>query len=104
MAGSVDSEMQKITHYAEEYEGNINAVIQFKDFETGEVVFNLYAQVNENDILKVEPMLPEEIPEEDVRIEIDFEKIYEMMYSMEKDMQGEFIESPPWDRKKIKPV
>ncbi|MBU4069705.1 MAG: hypothetical protein KJ646_01875 [Nanoarchaeota archaeon] len=96
--------MNKIKKISEKYQGNVDAVVQFKDFETEEVAFNLYAQVNEDDILKLEPMLYGEIPEEDVRIEIDFEKIYEMIYSMEKDMQGEFIESPPWDREKIKPV
>ena len=89
----------KIRKISEKYGGNVNAVVQFKDYETDEVVFNLYVQVNEDDILKMEPMLVEEVPEEDVRIELDFEKIYDMIYVMEKEMRGAEIESPPWDRR-----
>jgi len=48
-------------------------------------------------------MLPEEVSEKDVTAEIDFEKIYELIYSQEKEMNGEQIESPPWD-KKMQPV
>ena len=91
--------MKKIRKISEKYGGNVNAVVQFKDYETDEVVFNLYVQVNEDDILKMEPMLVEEVPEEDVRIELDFEKIYDMIYVMEKEMRGAEIESPPWDRR-----
>jgi len=47
----------------------------------------------------MQPTLPEKIPEEDARIEIDFEEIYDLIYSMEKEMKGERVESPPWDRK-----
>ena len=32
-----------------------------------------------------------------------FQRIYDMIYMQEKDMQGERIESPPWD-KKIQPI
>ena len=91
--------MNKIKEVADKYGGNVNAVVQFKDYETNEVIFNLYVQVNEEDIMKMEPMLPEEVPAEDVRIEIDFEKIYDMIYFMEKEMNGAMIETPPWDRK-----
>jgi hypothetical protein len=56
-------------------------------------------QVNENDIVKMTPMLPEEIPEQDIKIEINFDEIYEIIYESEKEMQGERIESPPWDKK-----
>ena len=77
--------------------------IQFKDYETNEIVFNLYAQVNENDIMKMKPMLPEEVPAEDVKVEVDFKIIYDMIYEMEKEMRGEMIESPPWD-KKMRPM
>jgi len=90
--------MKKIRKISEKYNGNLDLVVQFKDPETGAVVFNLYAPVNEEDIIKIEPMLPEEVPAEDVRVEIDFNLIYEMIYDSEKDMKGERIESPPWDR------
>ena len=94
--------MKQIREISEKYNG-LDISIQFKDYETNEVVFNLYAQVNENDILKIEPMLPEEIKQEDAKVEIDFKIIYDMIYEMEKEMRGERIESPPWD-KQMKPV
>ena len=89
--------MKQIRKISDKYDGSLDAAIRFID--NGTVVFNLYAQVNENDIMKIKPMLPEEVPEEDVRIEIEFQKIYDMIYMQEKDMKGERIESPPWDRK-----
>jgi hypothetical protein len=91
--------MKVIRKIAEKYGGNLDTVVQFKDLTSNEVVFNIYAQVNENDIIKVVPMLPEEVPETDVTIEVDFEKIYELIYSQEKEMRGEQTESPPWDKK-----
>lgn len=96
--------MKMIKTIAEKYGGSLDAVVQFKDLENNEVVFNLYAQVNENDIIKMTPMLPEEVSEKDVTVEIDFEKIYELIYSQEKEMRGEQIESPPWEEKKMQPV
>ncbi len=95
--------MKKIKTISEKYGGNLDAVVQFKNYETNEVVFNLHVQVNEEDILKMKPMLPEEAPAEDVKAEIDFELIYDMIYSQEKEMAGERTESPPWDRR-IQPV
>ena len=89
--------MNQIRKITDKYNGNLNAVIRFIDNE--EVVFNLYAQVNEDDIMKVKPMLPEEVPQEDVRIEIEFQKLYDIIHMQEKEMGGQRIESPPWDRK-----
>jgi len=91
--------MNKIRKVSEKYNGNFDLVVQLKDFETNEVVFNLYAQVNENDIIKMQPMLPENNPSEDARIEVNFQEVYDLIYSMEKEMQGEQTESPPWDQK-----
>jgi hypothetical protein len=95
--------MEEIKEISEKYGGNLDMAIQIKDYETNEVVFNLYAQVNEEDILKIEPMLPEEIPAEDVKIELDFGLIYDLIYETEKEMRGEMVESPPWDRK-VRPM
>jgi len=89
--------MGQIKKISDKYGGNLDVVIRFVD--NGEVVFNLYAQVNENDIMKIKPMLPEEVPEEDVRIEIEFQKLYDIIYMQEKEMGGQRIESPPWDKK-----
>lgn len=94
-----DNFMKKIRKISEKYGGDVDLVVQLKDPETGEIVFNIYVQVNENDVLNIEPMLPEEVPAEDIKVEIDFNEIYEMIYEQEKEMQGERIESPPWDEK-----
>jgi len=96
--------MNMIRTIAEKYGGSLDVVVQFKDLTNNEVVFNLYVQVNENDIIKMTPMLPEEVSKKDVTAEIDFEKIYELIYSQEKEMRGEQIESPPWENKKMQPV
>ena len=91
--------MNKIKKLSEKYNGNFDLVAQLKDFEANEVVFNLYVQINEEDIITMQPMLPENNPQEDARIEIDFQEVYDLVYSMQKEMDGERIESPPWDRK-----
>ena len=95
--------MNNIKKLSEKYNGNLDFVIQFKDYENNEVVFNMYAQINEKDIMKAEPMPVSENPAEDVRVELDFAIMHEMIYDMEKDMSREMIESPPWDRK-LKPI
>ena len=91
-------EMERIREISEKYGGSLDLVVQFKDYEAGEIVFNLYAQINENDIMKVEPMLPSEVGEKDVTVEMDFALLYEMIFISEKDMMGNHLESPPWDR------
>jgi len=95
--------MQRIREIAERYGGSLDLVIQFKDYETNEIVFNLFAQINERDIMKIEPMLPSEIETKDATVEMDFELLYEMIFVSEKDMMGDHIESPPWD-KQMRPV
>src|SRR3989338_7596923 len=91
--------IKEIQEISQKYNGNVDGLIQIKDYETNEVVFNLYAQINEEDIIKMKPILPEQVPEEDIKIEIDFEKIYSLVSMQEKEMRGEEIESPPWDKK-----
>ena len=44
-------------------------------------------------------MPPEEVPEKDITIELDFDKIYDLILFTEKEMRGAELESPPWDRK-----
>ncbi len=95
--------MKRIKKIIENYGGEMNVAVKFMEHETNTVVFNLYVQVNEDDIMKIEPMLPEEVPEKDVEIELDFERLYDIIYMSEKEMQGERIESPPWD-KQTRPV
>jgi hypothetical protein len=90
--------MKIITDISDKYGGSIDAAVQFKDFETEEVVFNLHAQVNPDIIMRMEPMLPKEVPDKDVTIDVDFDKVYELIEISEEGYRGEEIESPPWDR------
>ena len=78
--------------------------IQFKDYSTNEVVFNLYLKIDEEDLVSVEPMLYSEVPSEDARVELDFEILYDIIYTSEKEMRGIQTESPPWDKRKFEPV
>jgi len=88
--------IEKIKEISKKYGGSLEAVVQFRDAE--EIVFNLYVQINEQDIIKLEPMLPEEVASQDVKIEVDFQQIYELIYAQEKQ-NGQRTESPPWNRK-----
>lgn len=94
--------MEQIRKITEKYDGNLDVVVRLID--NGTIVFNIYAQINENDIIKIQPMLPEEVPQEDVRIDIEFQKLYDIIYIQEKEMSGQRIESPPWDKKTSQPM
>ncbi len=93
--------MRKIRKITEKYEGEVNAFVQFKDLENDEIVFNLYVIINENEIINMKPMLPSEVPSEniDLTVTLDFDEIYEMILIHEREMRGAELESPPWDRK-----
>ena len=92
--------MKLVKKVSDKYNGELNVNAVIKDFESGEIVFNLYVQVNENEIMNIKPMLPESAAGEDARIEIDFKKVYELIAIQEREMKGVQIESPPWDKKK----
>ncbi len=72
-------------------------VIQFKDFNTGEVVFNIYVRINEEEIMYFKPMLYSEVPAEDVKVELDIDKLLAIVEYEERDRVR--LESPPWDKK-----
>jgi len=96
--------MNDIRDITKNYGGSLDGVIQFVEPESGEIAFNLFAQVNEDVIMNAKPMPPEEVPQGvDVTIKIDFNEIYELIENSKKKMSGGHIESPPWDRK-IQPV
>ncbi len=90
--------MKMIKEISEQYGGNVNAALQIEDRETGEIIFNLYIKINEQDILTIQPMLPEETPSPDITIKLDFDKLYDMILFSEKEMRGAEMESPPWDQ------
>ncbi|MBU0761375.1 MAG: hypothetical protein ABII03_04615 [Nanoarchaeota archaeon] len=73
-----------------------DVVVQFRDYETEEIVFNIYFKINPEVVLEMEPMLPEEVPGKDVEVWFDVEKLYELVEVEEKD-RVEF-QSPPWDK------
>jgi hypothetical protein len=87
--------MKQIKNIAEQYNGNANGVLQIMDGE--EIIFNLYVQMNEEDIMKMEPMLPEEVPAKDITVKMDFKKLYDLINFEEREMRGADLESPPWD-------
>lgn len=95
--------MEKIYELSEKYGGNLEASLKFVN-ETGKVVFNLYVEINKEDILRVIPMLPKEITNKDVEIEMNFEELYEIIYTAETEMRDEEIESPEWAKNKIHPI
>ena len=96
--------MKKLTEISDKYNGNVKTAVQFKDYETDEIVFNLYVQINEEDIMVMEPMLPEEVTEKDVTITVDFNDLYELIHKSEKDMSGARIETPYWVNRNGKPI
>lgn len=86
--------IERIKDFNEKYGENL--VVQFKDFDTGEVVINIYMRINEKELIYFEPMLPSEIPAEDVRIEFDVNKLLDII---EYEETGRIeLESPPWDK------
>ena len=96
--------MEMIREISGKYGGSFDGVIQFKDYSTDEVVLNIYVKIDEENLISAEPMLYNEVPSEDARVELDFEILYDIIYTSEKEMRGIQTESPPWDRKKFEPV
>ncbi|MBI5803718.1 hypothetical protein HY450_00575 [Candidatus Pacearchaeota archaeon] len=73
-----------------------NFVLQLKDFETGEIVFNVYGQINEKELMYFEPMPPAGNPGENVKVELDVDKLLNIVSEEQRRVE---LESPPWDRK-----
>ncbi len=90
-----DNFIERVKDFNEKYGENL--VVQFKDFNTGEVVINIYMRINEEEVMYFEPMLPSEIPAEDVRIEFDVNKLLDIIEYEEKGRIE--LESPPWDKR-----
>ncbi|MFH1326683.1 MAG: hypothetical protein ABIH59_00975 [archaeon] len=82
-----------------EYNGNFKGALQMVDFGTEEIVFNMFIEINDKDLIKVTPLPPEELPQIDSTMKIDFNILYEIIMIEDKDMMGGYIESPPWAKK-----
>ncbi|MEK6855335.1 MAG: hypothetical protein AABX73_03890 [Nanoarchaeota archaeon] len=88
--------MRAVREFNEKYGENF--VLQLKDFETNEVIFNVYMKINEDDLMYAEPMPPAENPAENVKAELDVEKLLEIV---EFEESGRIeLQSPPWDKKR----
>ncbi len=87
--------LEKIRSFNELYGESL--VIQFKDYAKNEIVFNVYAKIDETNLIYFEPMPPSENPSQDVLVEFDIEKLLDIIeYSESGRLE---LESPPWDRK-----
>ncbi|MBS3098903.1 hypothetical protein J4462_01690 [Candidatus Pacearchaeota archaeon] len=71
-------------------------VLQIKDFETDEIIFNVHMKINEEELIYFEPMPSDENPAENVKIELDSEKLLDIIEFQESDRVE--LESPPWDK------
>ncbi|MEK6945446.1 MAG: hypothetical protein AABW63_01500 [Nanoarchaeota archaeon] len=92
---SDDKFMKEVRNLNEKYGENL--VLQLKDFETGEIAFNVYMRINENDLIYFEPMPPEQNPAENVKVELDVNKLLDII-EFEESGRVE-LQSPPWDRR-----
>ncbi len=92
-----EESMGLINDVTEKYGGNADVVLRVMD--EGEVVFNLYIEVNKDDIVKMKPMAPDGVPAEDIRIEVEWERLYDLISFEEENMRGTELESPPWDER-----
>ena len=90
-----DGIMEEIIGFNEDFGENL--VIQFKDYNKNEIVFNVYVKVNQDDLLYFEPMPYSDVPAEDVKIEFDIE---ELLNIVEYGDKGRIeLQSPPWDKR-----
>ncbi len=86
--------MESVREFNNKYGENL--VIQFKDFETEEIVFNVHVRINEEELIYFEPMPAAENPAENVKVEIDVNKLLDIIEYQESGRIE--LESPPWDR------
>jgi hypothetical protein len=91
--------MEEIRELSSKYGGRFDGVVQFKNFDTGEIVFNLYVTVDPENLVDVTPMLYSDVPEEDARAELDAGAFYDLILFEERDIRGAELESPPWAEK-----
>ncbi|MBD3252521.1 hypothetical protein GF386_02215 [Candidatus Pacearchaeota archaeon] len=86
--------MRKLRKITDKYGGSLEASVQLKDYETGEMVFNINVNINPEDILYMKPSFPEEGKE--VTATVNFEDVYELVLFVERDMKEVHKETPPW--------
>jgi len=95
-----DSEFMKtIKKITDKYNGNLNGDVEVKDLKIDKTVFNVFINVNQDDIFKMQPMPPTEAPKEDIKVVLDFDKIYNLVYTTQKESEQTKIMSPEWGKK-----
>ena len=97
--GQIPKFREKVTELSNKYGGSFDISVQLKNYEKNEIVYNLFVEMNEENLIEITPMLPEEMPENDGTMIINFDKIYELISLQEKEMRGDELQSPPWDKK-----
>lgn len=90
--------MKKLNKVLDKYDGNLDISIQLKDND--DLVFNMYVNINENDIMKMKPMPPELMPDKDATVTVTFDRVYGLVEEQERESKSNRIESPPWDQKR----
>lgn len=88
--------MNFIRELSDEYGGQLDFVGTIVD--NGERLYQIHVKVNPDDVIVMSPTfdMPEEV---DVKVDVDFDFLYGMIMTSEKEMRGEEVEVPPWERK-----
>ncbi len=89
--------MNKFNSFISKYGNGQNTVISARLIDSNDVILNLYVNLDKDKIIEIKPMLIEEMPKEDIKIEADFDKLYNMIEGVQKDMKETQTQSPPWD-------
>jgi hypothetical protein len=77
--------------------GYSNLALQFVDFDTKEVYYNLLIRINDKDLMYFEPMPVSQLPADYVGAQLDVNKLIEIIEFEEKGKVE--LQSPPWDQR-----
>lgn len=90
--------MDIVNSISEKYGGEAKVIFNIVDGE--EVVFNALITVNDEILIKMEPMEVYE-GEYDAKITFEFGFFYDMILTSEREMKGGHIEYPPWESRPV---
>jgi hypothetical protein len=90
--------MRMINQFTDKYGGEAKLVFSIVDGE--EAVFNALITVNDETLLKIEPMETYG-GEYDAKIIFEFDFFYDMILTSERDMRGGHVEYPPWESRPV---